>query len=42
MLVGDRLEQTDDLSYRGHRDDAGGDGVSAGAGSLERGSFRAD
>ena len=42
LLVGGRLEQTDDLSDGGHRYDAGGDGVSAGAGARERGSCRAE
>ena len=42
MIVGGRLEQTDDFRDGGHRDDAGSDGVSAGAGERERESFRAE
>ena len=42
LLVGGRLEQTDDFRDGGHRDNSGGDGVSAGAGARERGSCRAE
>ena len=42
LLVGGRLEQTDDFRDGGHRDDGGGDGVSAGAEARERGSCRAE
>ena len=42
LFVGGRLEQTDDFRDGGHGDDAGGDGVSAGAGARDRGSCRAE
>ena len=41
LLIGGRLEQSDDFRDGGHRDDADGDGVSAGAEAQERGSCRA-
>ena len=41
LLVGGQLEQSDDFRDGGHRDDAGGDGGSAGAEARENGSFRA-
>ena len=42
LLVGGQLEQTDDFRNGGHRDDPGGDGVSAGAEARERGSCHAE
>ena len=39
LLISRQMEQSDDFRDGGHRDDAGGDGVSAGAEARESGSF---